>query len=142
MNVLVIDGQGGGCGRQVISALKKDAAFQGTITAVGTNGVASTAMAKAGADRIATGANSIVVCSARADVIIGPVGIVIANSMLGEITPEAARAVAESPATRLLLPMNQCDTVVVGVPDPSLKVTIPALMDALHRLQGKSDCKV
>ncbi len=134
MNVLVIDGQGGGCGKQVISALKKDAAFQGTITAVGTNGVASTAMARAGADRIATGANSIVVCSARVDVIIGPVGIVIANSMLGEITAEAARAVAESPATRLLLPMNQCDTIVVGVPDTSLKATIPALIDALHRI--------
>lgn len=134
MNILVIDGQGGGCGKQIISAIKKDKTIQGTIMAVGTNSTATAAMAKAGADRIATGTNPIVVCSARADVIIGPIGIVIANSMLGEITAEAAAAVANSSAVRLLLPMNQCDNIVIGVQDASLKVTIPALMEALHRL--------
>ncbi|MCC8060295.1 MAG: DUF3842 family protein [Clostridiales bacterium] len=134
MDILVIDGQGGGCGKQIISALKKDKTIQATVTAVGTNSAATAAMAKAGADRIATGTNPIVVCSARADVIIGPIGIVIADSMMGEITAKAARAVADSRAIRLLLPMNQCDNIVVGVPDASLKTTIPALLDKLHEL--------
>ncbi|MCD8222977.1 MAG: DUF3842 family protein [Clostridiales bacterium] len=139
MNILVIDGQGGGCGKQIISAIKKEKAIQGTIIAVGTNSTATAAMAKAGADRIATGTNPIIVCSAKADVIIGPIGIVIANSMLGEITAEAAVAVASSPAVRMLLPMNQCDNIVIGVQDASLKATIPALVDALRRLCVK-DC--
>lgn len=84
MNILVIDAQGGGIGKQIVSALKKRYPEQ-YITAVGTNSLATSAMLKAGADVAATGENPVIVCSRRADVIIGPVGIVIADALLGEI---------------------------------------------------------
>ena len=92
MKILVIDGQGGGIGRQVVQAVK--AAFpEADVTAVGTNSTAAAAMLKAGANRAATGENSVKVCCRSADVIIGPVAIVIADSLLGEITPAMAAAV-------------------------------------------------
>ena len=119
MNILVIDGQGGGIGRQVVSAVK--AAFPDCrLTAVGTNSAATAAMLKAGADCAATGENSVLVCAARADVIIGPVAIVIADALLGEISPAMASAVGRSPARRILIPVNHCDNVIVGVGDLSM----------------------
>ena len=110
MNILVIDAQGGGIGKQLISAIKRTLPDL-TVTAVGTNSLATAAMLKAGADQAATGENAIVVCSRTADVIIGPIGIVIANSLLGEITPRMAMAVAQSPATRILIPMRSEELV-------------------------------
>ena len=85
MRVLVIDGQGGGLGRQLVAAVKK-AVPQAVVTAIGTNSAATSAMLKAGADRAATGENAVVVGCRRADVILGPIGIVIADALLGEIT--------------------------------------------------------
>ena len=96
MNILVIDAQGGGIGKQIVSALKKRYPEQ-YITAVGTNSLATSAMLKAGADVAATGENPVIVCSRKADVIVGPVGIVIADALLGEIT--AAMATAENPGS-------------------------------------------
>ena len=93
MNILVIDGQGGGIGRQIVQSVRAKMPDI-SITAVGTNSIAAAAMLKAGADRAATGENSVVVCCRDADVIIGPVAIVIADSLLGEITPVMAAAVA------------------------------------------------
>lgn len=116
MNVLVIDGQGGGLGRQLVAALK--ASFSDlTITAVGTNDTATGAMLKAGADHAATGENAVLVGCRKAGIIVGPIGIVIADSLYGEITPAMAVAVGQSPATRILVPVNHCDHIVVGVPD-------------------------
>ncbi|MBP5331283.1 MAG: DUF3842 family protein, partial [Lachnospiraceae bacterium] len=86
MNILIIDAQGGGIGKQLISEIRKDIP-DAHILAVGTNSAATMAMLKAGADEAATGENPVVVASKKADIIIGPIGIVIADSMLGEITP-------------------------------------------------------
>ena len=101
--------------------------------AVGTNSAATNAMLKAGADQAATGENSVVVASARADVIMGPVGIVIADSMLGEITPRMAVAVGQSSAKRILIPVNLCDNIVVGVSDASMGKNVQNAIEALAR---------
>ena len=114
MKVLVIDAQGGGIGKQVVAAIKhKQPHIE--ITAVGTNSTATTAMLKAGADHAATGENAVVVGCRTADVIIGPIGIVIADAMFGEVTPTMAVAVGQSRAKRLLSPVNHCDNTIVGV---------------------------
>lgn len=112
--ILVIDAQGGGVGKQLVERIK--AAYPETeVTAVGTNTVATAAMLKAKADYAATGENAVIVGCRKADVIIGPIGIVIADSMFGEITPEMAVAVAQSNAKRILIPFNHCDNILVGV---------------------------
>ena len=109
--VLVIDGQGGGLGRQLVSALAA-ACPEAELTAVGTNSLAANAMLKAGASRAATGENAVVVNCRRADVIVGPIGIVIADALLGEITPAMAAAVCQSGARRVLVPINHCENYV------------------------------
>lgn len=114
MKILVIDAQGGGIGRQLITAIKQNIPTA-TVTAVGTNTAATSAMLKAGADGAATGENAVVVGCRTADVIVGPIGIVIADSMLGEVTPKMALAVSQSAAKRILLPFSHCDNIVVGV---------------------------
>lgn len=101
MKILIIDGQGGGLGRQLVSAVRERYP-EIEILAVGTNSAATNAMLRAGADQAATGENSVAVASERADVIMGPVGIVIADSMLGEITPRMALSVGQSRAKRIL----------------------------------------
>ena len=116
MVILVIDAQGGGLGKQLIAGIKKEIPHA-TVLAVGTNAVATSNMLKAGADRGATGENSVVVACRQADIIVGPVGICIADAMLGEITPRMAEAVGSSQAKRILLPYNNCETVIVGVAD-------------------------
>ena len=119
LQVLVIDGQGGGIGRQLVQAIKA-ACPSAAITAVGTNSAATAAMLRAGADSAATGENAVLVGCRRADVIAGPLGIVIADALLGEITPAMAAAVGSSPAKRVLVPVNHCDNLVVGVADAPL----------------------
>ena len=119
MKILVIDGQGGRMGKVLVETLRRRG-FSGEILAVGTNSAATTAMLKAGADEGATGENPVVVASRRADVILGPMGIVAANSMLGEITPAMALAVSESEARKVLIPVNRCRIQVAGVQEMSL----------------------
>ena len=119
MNILVIDGQGGQLGGQIIKTLKTQFT-EVDITAVGTNATATSAMLKAGASRAATGENPVVVACRKADVIIGPIGIVIADAMFGEITPQMAVAIGQADATRILLPVNKCDNLIAGVPDLSM----------------------
>ena len=114
MNILIIDGQGGGIGRQLVENIKKSLPEQ-KITAVGTNALAAQAMLKAGADRTATGENAVVVGCRTADIIIGPIGIAIADSLWGEITPKMALSVGQSNAVRILLPMNLCSNYIAGV---------------------------
>ena len=116
MNIAVIDGQGGGIGRQLVARLRERFP-EAAITAVGANCSATNAMLKAGASTGATGENAVLVACRRADVIAGPIGIVIADALGGEITPRMAVAVAQSPAKRVLLPFNFCDNIVVGVAD-------------------------
>ena len=114
-----IDVNGGGLGRQMVTAVKEKCP-EAEVLAVGTNSTATGAMLRAGADQAATGENAVLVACRRADVIIGPIGIVIADSMLGEITPAMAAAVGQSQARRILLPVNQCDNLVVGTADLSM----------------------
>ncbi len=116
MELLIIDAQGGGIGKQLATSVKK--ARPGLlVTAVGTNSAATAAMLRAGADRGATGENAVIAGCRRADVIAGPLGIVIADALLGEITPAMALAVGQSRAKRILIPVNHCDNIVVGVED-------------------------
>ena len=112
--ILVLDGQGGGMGTQLIKMLAPALPADCELLAVGTNVLATNAMLKAGARRGATGENAVAVACRRADVIVGPVGIVIADAMLGEITPAMALAVGQSAAARVLVPVNQCDNIVAG----------------------------
>ena len=131
INILVIDAQGGGIGRQLVGSIKQELP-EVSVTAVGTNSAATSAMLTAGADRVATGENAVVVACRTADVILGPVGIVIADAMLGEITPVMAAAVGRSPARRILIPFDHCDNVVVGVADMSMSGLIREAVKALR----------
>ena len=131
--VLVIDGQGGGLGRQLVSALAA-ACPEAELTAVGTNSLAANAMLKAGASRAATGENAVVVNCRRADVIVGPIGIVIADALLGEITPVMAAAVCQSGAKRVLVPINHCENYVVGVPDQPVSQLVAAAAQKVKEL--------
>lgn len=114
MKILVIDGQGGGIGAALVRAVKERFP-KAELTAVGTNSAATAAMLKAGADVAATGENAVVVACRSADVIIGPVACVIADSLWGEISPAMAAAVGASRARRILVPFNRCGNVIVGV---------------------------
>ena len=116
MNILIVDGQGGGVGKQLIQSLKS-AFADDFIMAVGTNSAATSAMLKAGASAAATGENAVAVAAKKADIIAGPIGIVIADALYGEITPQMALAIAQSNAKRVLLPFQHCDNVIVGVGD-------------------------
>ena len=130
-NVLVIDGQGGMLGKQMVEAVRKlipDA----EITAVGTNSIATAAMLRAGADRAATGENSVIVCSRTADIIVGPVGIVIADSLLGEITAGMAAAVGRSQAYKILLPVNKCNNIIIGIKG---KTTSELIAEAIEKIK-------
>ena len=130
MNVLIIDGQGGQLGSQIIKAVISRYPDI-DLTAVGTNAAATTSMVKAGAKKAATGENPIIVACRKADVIIGPIGIVIADALLGEITPDAAKAVGQSDAVRILIPINKCENLVAGVTNLTLTSLIE---DALAKL--------
>ncbi len=113
MKILVIDGQGGRIGKQLIEELIIEMP-DSDIVAVGTNSIATAGMIKGGAKNAATGENAVIVNSRDADVIVGPIGIVIADALLGEITPAMAVAAGQSPAQKILIPINRCGAVVVG----------------------------
>lgn len=136
--VLVIDGQGGGLGRQLVAAIAA-ACPEAELTAVGTNSLAANAMLKAGAARAATGENAVVVNCRHADVIVGPIGIVIADALLGEITPAMAAAVCQSSAKRVLVPINHCENYVVGVPEQPVSQLVAAAAQKVKALcEGKT----
>ena len=127
--ILVIDGQGGKLGRLLVESLRQSGTYH--ITAVGTNAIATSNMLRAEPDEAATGENAVRVCSRRADVICGPIGIVIADALYGEVTPAMAVAVGQSRAARVLIPINKCDNQVAGVADQPLAAMIA---DALRRI--------
>ena len=133
MTVLIVDGQGGRLGKQLVKEVRERFP-QLPLMAVGTNSMATESMLKAGADRAATGENAVVVACRKADVIIGPVGIVIADALLGEVTPAIAKAVGQSEAVRILLPSDKCDTFIAGVGSTGMSALVEYAMDKLASL--------
>ena len=131
MHVVVVDGQGGKLGAQIIKEIVSQFELV-EITAIGTNAVATANMLKAGAHQGATGENPVIVACRSADVIIGPVGIVIADSLLGEITPNMAMAIGQADAVRILIPVNKCNNLVAGVNSGNISVLVS---DAIEKLK-------
>ena len=133
MNLVVIDGQGGRMGAQLIESIRA-AGLPCDVTAIGTNVLATSAMLKAGADRGATGENPVIVACRSAEVIVGPIGILAADALLGEITPAMATAVGRSEAVKLLLPVNQCRNIVVGTQQMTLAQLVAEAVAQLRRM--------
>ncbi len=125
--ILVLDGQGGGMGRAIVERLRRDAGDAVDIIAIGTNAFAAQSMLKAGADASASGESAVIYSCRRADLIIGPIGILAAGSMLGELSPAMALAIAESPAEKMLMPLNRCGLQVVGVSEEPLQTRLDQL---------------
>jgi hypothetical protein len=131
MNILVIDGMGGGIGKAVIEQISS-AVDDAVITAVGTNSAATSAMLKAGAHNAATGENAVIFNAAKADYIIGVMGIVIANSMHGEISPQMAAAASSSRAHKILIPIDKCNVTVAGVGSAPIQTYIGEIIEKLN----------
>lgn len=132
MTVLIVDGQGGRLGKQLVKEVLER--FPGQeLLAVGTNSMATERMLKAGAPRAATGENAVLVACRKADVIVGPIGMVIADALLGEVTPQMAKAVGQSDAVRILLPSDKCETLIAGIGGQSMNDLI---RDAMDKLEG------
>ncbi len=133
--ILVIDGQGGKMGREIVSRILS--AWPGTdLTAVGTNSIATDAMLRGGALKAATGENAVIVNAAKADIIIGPIGILCADALLGEITAAMAAAVGRSDALKLLVPVNNCSIRIVSAADISFSALLDRLMTQLESELG------
>ena len=129
--ILIIDGQGGMLGKQLVEAVRR-AVPGAEITAVGTNSTATSNMLKAGADQAATGENAVLVGVRRADIVAGPIGMVIADSLLGEITPAMAAAIGSSDAYKILLPVNKCHNIVIGTGG---KTTSELIGEAIEKIR-------
>ncbi len=132
MKVVVIDGQGGRIGKLIVEKLVKSGAFDGEtheLIAIGTNTIATAAMLKAGAPLGATGDNPAAVNCADADVVVGPIGIIAANALLGEVTPKMAFAVAACRARKLLIPTGRCNIAVPGMGNTSIADCVQAAVE-------------
>ncbi|MCL2023473.1 MAG: DUF3842 family protein [Oscillospiraceae bacterium] len=135
--LVVIDGQGGKIGSMLIARLKSEKMSEDLkIYAIGTNSIAAAAMMKAGADYAATGENPCIVNCRDADIIAGPVGIIVADSFIGEITPAMAVAAGQSPAQKLLLPINRCNNYIVGAARLSIGELIEETVRSMSELIG------
>ena len=131
MRIAVIDGQGGGIGKSLVEKIKSRFGNQVHVIALGTNAVATSLMIRAGADDGASGENAIIVNVDHVDTIVGTVGIISANSMLGELTPAMAKAISTSPAKKILIPLNRCNLVVTGVSTSSLPEHIDEVVERI-----------
>ena len=132
--LVVVDGKGGGLGRAIVEALLRLDRTDLAIAAVGTNAAATGNMLAGGAKDGATGENAICCMAVRADVILGPMAILVADAMMGEITPRMAQAIAQSPAPKLLLPMQRCGVRVLGASDAPVRELLAGLGPALEEL--------
>ena len=133
MKIAVIDGQGGRMGRMIIERIKSTN-LPCELIAIGTNSIATSVMLKAGADAGATGENPVIVASRDADVIIGPVGIISADSLLGEITPAMAVAIGQSMGKKLLLPVNQCNNIIIGTGSATMARLIEEAVEEIVKM--------
>ena len=135
MTILVIDGQGGNIGRQVVKLICESIP-QADLLAVGTNSTATENMLKGGARKAATGENAVIVACRNADVIVGPIGIVIADALMGEVTPAMAAAVGQSDAIRVLIPLAKCETLVAGVGECQLSLLLEDAVGKIRSVTG------
>lgn len=133
MKVMVMDAQGGGMGKMLVDGLKKELPQQQVI-AVGTNAMATAAMLRAGADQGATGENAVVVCAAQADVIVAPIGMILADAMLGEVTAPMAVAIGKSAAHKVLVPVSRCQTTIAGLSKLTMAEAVSAAVQAVVSL--------
>ncbi|MFD0872058.1 Domain of uncharacterised function (DUF3842) [Chlamydia abortus] len=136
MRIAVVDGQGGGIGKALVEKLKQELPDIHVI-ALGTNALATSLMLKAGANEGASGENAIVFNAPRVQIIAGGIGIIGANSMLGELTPLMAKAISESPARKVLIPFNRCHLHVVGVKPVSLPELVEEAVSCIKQLCGE-----
>ncbi len=134
MRITVVDGQGGGIGKAIIEKLRSELSEEVEILALGTNALATAQMLKAGANEGASGENAIVWNVPRADVIVGSVAVIAANSMLGELTPKMAQAISESPAIKLLIPLNRCRICIAGVSQEPLPHYVSYVADSVKKM--------
>ena len=134
MEIVVIDGQGGGIGKNIIQVLKEKHP-EYTIIGVGTNSMATTQLKKGGADIIETGENAVVYNVKHASIVVGPIGVAFANSMYGEITPAMAKAIGESEAHKYFIPVSKCSAQVVGVASKSISEYIDDLVVMIEKLE-------
>ena len=128
--ILVIDGQGGGVGKQLVKSIKEKVA-NATVIGIGINSIATSAMHKAGADIIATGENAIIVNSKKVDIIVGPIGIILTDALCGEVTSKISNAIATSSAKKVLIPFNNCDAIISGINNTSITYLIE---DAIKKI--------
>lgn len=140
MQIVVIDGQGGRMGSALIERIKATLP-EHTCIAIGTNSIATAAMLRAGADAGATGENPVIVNARTADVIAGPIGILMSNALYGEVTPAMARAIGESAAVKLLLPVNRCGSIVIGVKEQSLADQIREAVSRIKALAKDTEVR-
>lgn len=131
--ILVIDGQGGGVGKQLVKSIKEKK-LDVIVYALGINSIATSAMHKAGADVIATGENAIIVNSQKVDIIVGPIGIILTNALCGEVTDKISNAIATSSAKKVLIPFNNCDTIISGLTNTSINYLIEDAIKKINEL--------
>lgn len=134
MVIMVMDGQGGGIGSTIIKKIREALGDEIEIVAIGTNSVATSRMMKAGANRGATGENAVLVTSNKADIIVGPIGIIMANAMMGEVTPLMAQAISSSNVPKYLLPLTQERIKLMGMSDEPLPHLVDELIDHIKEV--------
>ena len=138
MRIIVIDGQGGNIGKHLVKNIRAEFPDV-SIRAIGTNSTATANMLKGGANEAATGENALIVACRDADLIIGPIGIAVADSLLGEVSARMAAAVGQSSAKKILIPLNKCDILIPGLRDKS---TSEVLADALNMIRAIMEGKL
>ncbi|MGF7185339.1 hypothetical protein GGQ84_001426 [Desulfitispora alkaliphila] len=136
MKIAIVDGQGGGIGKYIVEKIRKEFPEQLEILALGTNALATSLMLKAGANEGASGENAIIFNIDKVDIIIGTVAIVAPNSMMGELTPRMAEAIAESRADKLLIPLNKIGIDIIGVKEEPLPHLVEELVKKIKIKEG------
>jgi len=135
-SIAVIDGQGGGIGSVIIKRLRETFSEEVEVIGLGMNAMATGAMLKAGANKGASGENAIVQTVKTVDIIVGTTGIILANSMMGELTPKMAEAIASSPATKYLLPLKIPEVEIIGAPKEPLPHLVDQLIKRIQEIIG------
>lgn len=133
MKIAVVDGQGGGIGKAIIESIKKNIKQDVQVIALGTNALATSNMMKAGADQGATGENAIKVTSSNVDIIVGPIAILVTDSMLGEISDNIAVSIARSKSKKIVIPLNRCGVHVAGTKNATLQSLIIDMMREIEK---------